>query len=435
MSKQNSPNFPIIRLPVAETEPLPFVYRVKLNHPYSAPINDIPGHIIGLLEKSKRLNTLPEGGSVAVTCGSRGIKSKPEIVRTAINWLKGRGLKPFIVPGMGSHGGSTADGQMQLLKELGFSEDTMGCPVKATMDVVELGKTSHNIPVYFDQNASEADGVLVINRVKQHTSFPREIESGIVKMIAIGLGKAKGARLIHRLGPKGYSDVLPECARVAIDKSNIAYGIGIVENSHHEATFIEGAEPEDFHSVDSQLLIKAKELLPKLPFGQIDVLIVQELGKNISGSGMDPAISGRAEIRGKPNPDRPFVNKLVVLGVTPESHGNGLGIGAADFTTKRVVDGLDLYAMYLNGTTATSVEKVGIPPVLADDSQAIRAAVASSWRLDGENARLCIIKSTLHLDEILLSPSLVDDLGDYGSVISEKMNIEFDDLGNLVTKL
>ena len=434
MSDIQSPNFPVIRLPMAENEPLPPVARVRLRHPEAAAIADIEGMTRNLLDQSKRLTTLAAGASVAITCGSRGIKSKPAVVRASVQWLKERELAPFIVPAMGSHGGGTAEGQVGLLAELGYTEETMGCPIKASMEVVERGTTSHGVTVSFDRNAAEADAVLVINRVKQHTSFPRDIESGIVKMVSIGLGKAEGARLVHRLGPIGYADVLPEWARIAIDNTPVAYGIGIVENAHHEAAVIEGAEPEDFHTVDAGLLVQAKRLLPKLPLGQIDVLVVEMLGKNISGSGMDPAVSGRADIRGKDNPAEPFVHKLVLLGVTPESHGNGLGVGVADFTTKAVADGLDLYAMYLNATTATSIEKVRIPPVLADDEQAIRAAVASSWRLDGENARLCVIRSTLHLDEVLLSPALIAELGDAGEVISEPMPIEFDGDGRLLTR-
>jgi len=435
MVKSKSPIFPSIRLPMAESEPLPKVVRAELSHPESAAIKDVDRNVIKLLNASKRFKLLARGSRVAITCGSRGIKAKPNIVRAAVSWLKNRGYEPFIVPAMGSHGGGTAEGQTRLLQELGYTESSMGCRVEATMEVVQKGFTSQGVPVYLDKNAAESDAILVINRVKQHTSFPRDNESGIVKMVAIGLGKAEGARLVHRLGPIGYSDVLPEWAQVVIDNSPITYGIGIVENSRHEPAILKGAEPENFHEVDSSLLIAAKKLLPTLPFDQIDVLIVETLGKNISGSGMDPAVSGRAEIRGKPNPIRPFVHKLVILGVTPESHGNGLGIGAADFTTKKVVENLDLYAMYLNATTATSVEKVRIPPVLADESQAIRAAVASSWRLDGENARLCIIKSTLHLDQVLISTELAAELGEGGKIISDPTNLEFDKNGNLLTRV
>ncbi|MBR71794.1 MAG: DUF2088 domain-containing protein [Rhodospirillaceae bacterium] len=435
MDDRKSPIFPEIRLPMAEKEPLPGVLRVRLKHPDAPAIREIRTAVRNLLNRSKRFSDLDPGSRIAITCGSRGIKAKPEVVRTSVEWMHERGFKPFIVPAMGSHGGGSAEAQTTLLKELGYTEETMGCPIKATMEVVQKGVTSQGVPVYFDRFAADADAVLVVNRVKQHTSFPRDIESGIVKMVSIGLGKAEGARLVHRLGPKGYAEVLPEWARIAIDNSPIAYGIGIVENSRHDAVIIEGAEPEDFHDVDSRLLINAKELLPKLPFSQIDVLVVETLGKNISGSGMDPAVSGRAEIRGQDNPKKPFVHKLVILGVTPESHGNGLGVGAADFTTKAVVDGLDLYAMYLNATTATSVEKVRLPPALADESQAIRAAVASSWRLDGENARLCIIRSTLYLDEILISPSLAAELGTNDELISDIMEIEFDSSGKLLTRV
>ena len=335
---------------------------------------------------------------------------------------------------MGSHGGAVATGQVTLLAELGFTEEAMGCPIEASMEVVRLGETSAGIAVHFDRRAFEADAVLVVGRVKSHTSFDREVESGLTKMVAIGLGKAEGARFVHRLGVRGYMEVLPEWARIAIREAPVAYGIAIVENAAREAAVIEGAEPEAFYETDARLLKTAKGCIPKLPFEQIDVLAVETIGKNISGTGMDPAVIARYDIRGRPNPPAPAISKLVVLGLTPETHGNGLGVGSADYTTKAVADQLDLYAMYMNACTATFTERVRIPAVLASDKAALQAAVGTSWRLDGADARLCLIRSTLHMETILVSPPLAAELNGAGQVLGEAEALRFDDQGRLLTR-
>ncbi|MGD9535694.1 MAG: lactate racemase domain-containing protein [Alphaproteobacteria bacterium] len=434
MSNRASPQFPAIRLPQYEKEPLPPVMLARLKHESGPALSDPVAATVAALERSKRLVTLKPGARVAVTCGSRGIQSKPLVVKTTVAWLKQKGFTPFIVPAMGSHGGAVAEGQVKLLAELGFTPEAMGCPIEATMEVVRLGTTSHGLPVYFDANAAKADAVIVINRVKAHTSFDREVESGLTKMVAIGLGKAQGARFVHRLGTVGYAEVIPEWARIAIANSPIAYGIAIVENAEKKPAAIEGAEPDQFYATDARLLGLAKSFIPRLPFQQIDVLVIERMGKNISGVGMDPAVTGRFDIRGLPNPPKPVINKLVLLGVTPEAHGNAIGIGAADYITKGVADDLDLYAMYMNACTSTFTERVRIPPVMADDKAAIQTAVATSWRTDGENARLCIAYSTLHLDQILVSPSLAEDLGKRGEIVSDPSPLRFDNDGRLESR-
>lgn len=434
MSNRATPQFPAIRLPQFEKEKLPPVMLARLRHPASAEPVDPVTATIAALDGSKRLAKLKPGARVAITCGSRGIQSKPTVVKTTVAWLKKKGYQPFAVPTMGSHGGAVAEGQVKLLAELGFTPETLGCPIEATMEVVQLGVTSHGLPVYFDANAAKADAVVVVNRIKSHTSFDREVESGLTKMVAIGLGKAQGARFVHRLGTVGYAEVIPEWARIAIANSPIAFGLGIVENAQKKPVVIEGTEPENFYATDARLLSLAKSFIPRLPFEHMDVLAIEYMGKNISGVGMDPAVTGRFDIRYLPNPPKPVINKLVLLGVTPEAHGNAIGIGAADYITKSVADELDLYAMYMNACTSTFTERVRIPPVMADDKAALQAAVGTSWRIDGENAKLCIARSTLHLDQVLISPSLAEDLGDRGEVISSPMPIAFDNNGRLATR-
>ena len=434
MHDRQSPVFPAIRLSQFNDEALPPVALASLRHPQAPALKDVGRATVAALERSQRLPDLPAGARVAITCGSRGIQGKPAVVKSVVAWLQERGLQPFIVPAMGSHGGARADSQTQLLAALGFTPEAMGCPIEATMEVVQLGTTSLGVPVWFDKHAAEADAVIVINRIKAHTSFNREVESGLTKMVAIGLGKAEGARLIHRLGPRGYLDVLLEWARIAAQNSPIIFGVGIVENADKAPTIIEGAEPEEFAATDARLLQVAKSYIPTLPFKQLDVLVVEQLGKNISGSGMDPAVIARVDIRGRENRPQPFIHKLVVLGLTPETHGNALGVGVADFLTKELADSLDLYSMYMNALTATFTERVRLPPVMADDKAAIQAAVGTCWRFDGENARLCIIRSTLHLHHVLVSPSLAADLDGAGKLLSDPQPLRFDDEGRLLTR-
>ena len=433
-----SPVFPAITLPQFEDEPLPPVMPVALRHPSAPALGDVAAATRTALGASRRLAALAAGARVAIACGSRGIRSKPAVVAAAVAWLRDRGLAPFIVPAMGSHGGATAAGQVGLLAALGFTEESMGCPIEAGMEVVRLGTTSAGVPVHFDRRAAGADAVLVVGRVKSHTSFDREVESGLTKMVAIGLGKAEGARFVHRLGARGYLEVLPEWADIAIREAPVAYGLAIVENAARDAAVVEGVEPEAFYETDARLLKIAKGSIPKLPFEQIDVLAIETLGKNISGTGMDPAVTARHDIRGRPNPPAPVIHKLVVLGLTPETRGNGLGVGSADFMTKDVADGLDLYAMYMNACTATFTERVRIPAVLASDRAALQAAVGTCWRLDGAEARLCLIRSTLHLDRIMVSPPLAAELangsGGAGSVLGEAEALRFDDAGRLLTR-
>jgi hypothetical protein len=430
-----SPTFPAIHLPHLEQVELPPVMRVRLRHPSAAPVADVEGAVRAAMAKSRRLAELPRGASVAVAVGSRGIAEIPRLARTVVSHLKDMGLEPFIVPAMGSHGGGTAEGQAGVLKKLGVTEASVGAPVRATMETVEYGATLDGIPCRFDANAAKADAVVLIARVKSHTSFDRPVESGLTKMTAVGLGKQAGARNVHRLGPRGYIEVLPALARIALEHSSIAYGIAVVENSAHRLVVIEGAEPEQFLAADERLLKRAKELLARLPFAQIDGLVVERIGKEISGTGMDIAITGRADIRGVANP-KPLIHKLAVLGLTEETAGNAIGLGVADFTTIEVANALDLVAMYMNSITATTAEKARIPIVLPDDRTAIRALVATCWATELERVRLCQIRSSMDLDEILVSPALFEDLegSDKAEVLSEPAPLSFAPDGRLSTR-
>jgi hypothetical protein len=350
--------------------------------------------------------------------------------------LQEMGHEPFVVPAMGSHGGGTAEGQARVLEKLGVTEQTVGAPVRATMETVELGQTGEGVPCRFDANAAGADAVVIIARVKSHTSFDRPIESGLVKMMAVGLGKQAGARNVHRLGPRGYTEVLPALGQIGIEQSAIAFGIAVVENSGHELVHIEGVEPEAFFETDERLLVRAKDLLARLPFDEIDAMLVERIGKEISGAGMDPAVIGRTDIRGIPNP-KPFVVKLGVLGLTEETHGNAIGLGVADYTTVEAANGCDLKAMYLNSVTSTMPEKSRIPIVLPDEVSVLRALVATSWALGMDSLRFCHIRSTLEIDEVLVTRALFETVLDHPGVepLSDPEPYQTDDGGRLLTRI
>lgn len=433
----HSPTFPVVRLPMLETVTLPLLMRVAVPQPRGEPIPDVDSAVDSALAGLKRLDGLSTGARIAIGVGSRGIAHLPRVVARTAAFLKGKGLQPFIVPAMGSHGGGTAEGQAAMLAQLGVSEAAVGAPVGATMEVVEYGRTEQGIPCCLDRNAAEADGVIVIGRVKSHTSFDRPIESGLVKMVAVGLGKVQGAHHVHRLGPRGLSEVLPRIAAISIAHAPFVGGLALVENAHKDFVAVEGVEPENFFEADQRLLKLAKSMLARLPFDRLDALIVEWIGKEISGAGMDYAVTGRTDIRGVPNPPTPLIHKVGVLGVTPESRGNGVGVGMANFITREVAEGLDLMAMYTNSVTAAITEKAFIPIVLPDERDLVRACVKTGWSPDPAEARLCVIRSTLHLNEMLVSPSLYAEVkGCAGvEVLEDSGPIRFGEDGRLLNRL
>jgi len=414
MKKNNYyPKFPVINLPHLKNVKIPLVRQVKLYHPQKTAIKNITKSIESALIQSKRINKLPKGSTIAIAVGSRGIAQIGEVISVIVDWLKSRGHDCFIVPAMGSHGGASAEVQAQILRDLGIEEDKINAPIKASMEVVDYGKTKYDISCKFDKKAAESDAV-----------------------VAVGLGKDQGARNVHKLGPKGLAEVLPELARIAIRKSPIVYGIALVENTNEELCIIEGVEPDKFLSTDERLLKLAKSNLAKLPFSQLDVLVVEEIGKDISGMGMDYAVTGRTDIRGIPNPSTPFIHKIGVFSLTPASHGNGQGIGVADYIPLSLTRQINLYDMYMNSITATVIEKVRIPIVLPDELSVIKACIATCWEAEEEKVRLCIIRSTLHLDDILVSTSLVKDIEGKknAKVISSTKTLRFSHEGKLLTR-
>ena len=370
---------------------------------------------------------LRPGARVAITAGSRGISNLVGMTRAAADAVKSAGGQPFIVPAMGSHGGATGDGQRSLLADLGISETSMGCPVISSMEVEEIGRTTSGAPVYLDRNAFQADGIIAINRVKLHTIFRGDVESGLCKMLAVGLGKHKGAQQIHKIG---VASILVETARVILARAKVLAGIAVLENSLDETMEVHVVPPERFEETDAALLKRVWTILPRVPFDPLDVLVVDEMGKNLSGTGMDTNIIGiGGRVGGKMTMGSPVVSAIVVLGLTPETHGNANGIGLADLTTRRLVDAIDYKATYANVLTTRLWSAGRLPVILETDREAVEVAVGDAAP---DQIRLVRIQDTLHLEELEISEVLLPEALQAGlTVAREARPLPFDDSGRL----
>jgi hypothetical protein len=391
---------------------LPQLYRVRQLWE-TQPIEDVPGAVRDQLDALGLRARIAPGMSVAVTAGSRGIRDMVAVIRSSVAWLRAAGAEPFVVPAMGSHGGATAAGQVKMLASLGVTEQSVGCPIRATMDVVQVGSIADGTPVYMDKFAAEADGVLVINRVKTHTSFDGPIESGLAKMCAVGLGKRQGAETVHRTAVYGLKQQMVPMARVVVEQGKVLAGIAIIEDAREHTTELVALPPEEIGGAgEAQLLERSKILMARLPFHQIDVLVVDQLGKNISGTGMDTNIIGRLPIPGEPPPVSPVINVIVVLDLTEETQGNANGMGLADITTARLASKVDFHATYINVLTAglVGLGKGGLPITLPTGQDAVATAVKVCGQADVANARVVRIKNTLLLEELYVSAALLDEV-------------------------
>lgn len=366
------------------------------------------------------------GATIAVAVGSRGIASIDAIVRTTVEWLRERGARPFIVPAMGSHGGATAEGQAGVLASYGITEETMGVPIRSSMETVRLdssGVDSSGVDVdlFMDRFAWEADGVLLVNRVKPHTDFHGFPESGLFKMSVIGLGKHAQARAVHSLGIEGLKHQILPAARRIIGSGKIIGGVAIVENAYDRPREIRAATAADIEPMERELLDLATRSMARLPLDDIDLLIVDEIGKDKSGTGMDTSVIGRIRIRGEAEPAAPRVKSVVCCGLTPASHGNAIGMGLADAITRELYDAIDFQATYENGLTSSFSERIKVPFVAGTHAEAVRAglrfaALDTDERRALERARIVRIKSTLELDTMLVSPAAAQALADRSDV-------------------
>ena len=411
---------------------VPLPKMVKIRQTFNADeILDVSAALSAALVESGQLAQIRPGMNIAIAAGSRGVAQIETLVRTTVAEVKKLGANPFVVPAMGSHGVATVAGQAEVLAHLGITEEYVGCPIVSSMEVVEISRLPNGMPVYIDKNAYQADGIIVINRIKPHTAFRGPNESGLVKMITIGLGKQKGAESCHAYGFKYMHDLIPAMAKEMLQLAPIMFGIATVENAYDHVAKIVVAGAAELIETDRQLLIEAKAAMPRIEFSPIDVLVIDEIGKDVSGDGMDPNITGRYPT---PYPTGgPEVSKMVVLDLTEKTGGNANGVGTADFTTKRLVNKTDFQALYANGITSTVVRPNAIPMTLDCDLDAIRAAVKTSNALDLSKIRLVRIKNTLQLGEIMISEAMLPDALSLANVAvcSEPFEMQFDDLGNL----
>ena len=385
----------------------------------------------GLDEKIK------PGWRIAITAGSRGIAHYAKILATVVEEVKKAGGEPFLIPTMGSHGGATPEGQVEVLRSLGITSEIVTVPIYSSMEVDEIGRLDNGAPVYMDRNALKADGIVVVGRVKPHTDFKGRIESGLMKMMVTGLGKQKGAEMIHWHRSKGYHELIPAATKLVMEKIPILLCLALVENAHHEIAVIRALEPEEIEVEEAKLLEKAKDLIARIPFKEIDVLIVEEIGKNISGVGMDTNIIGRFWLPSETEPKAPKIKRIVALDLSEEAHGNAIGIGLADLTTERLVSKIDYDATYVNCITAGSIETGKIPPFLPNDRDAIAMALHTCGPIDPEKAKVVRIKNTLELENFWISESLGEivktdpELSQKVEILSEPREMQFDILGTL----
>jgi hypothetical protein len=379
---------------------LPKMLRIRQNFPRPR-VADIPKAVAATLGAARL--RIARGDTVAVGAGSRGIANIAAIVGATVNYLRDLGAKPFVFPAMGSHGGGTPEGQLSVLERYGITEATMGCPIRATMDVVPVGEAL-GLPVWLDRHASEADWIGLVNRVKPHTDFKGAIESGLFKMMTIGLGKYRGALQYHRTNIQhGYETVITAVGREMLAKARIAFGVGIVENGYDETALIEAFSAGDLEAGERRLLKQAREWMARLPFSMIDVLVVEEMGKNISGAGMDTNVIGRASNPHEPFPADPKILWIAALDLTEESYGNAVGIGNADFTTRRLVDKIDMKPTLINAITACAPGGAKIPATYETDREAIETALSCIGLTPPEQARVIRIRNTLMLGELEVS--------------------------------
>jgi len=415
---------------LADSTVLPKMVTVRqlLDHSHIDPA-DLPELVRTELEPMR--GRIRPGMSVAITCGSRGVCNIAVITRAIVDFVKSCGGQPFVFPAMGSHGGATAEGQREILRGYGVTEETMDCPIRATMEVVQVGETEEGMPVFVDRYAYEADGIILCGRVKAHTAFRGPYESGILKMSVIGLGKQHGAEHVHQDGFSDLGRLLPMIARVVFDKSNILGAVAVAENAFDQTCIVEGLLKEEIFEKEPDILRRSKERLGRIFFDDIDVLVVDRLGKDISGDGMDPNITGRFAVPYMESEKK--VQHIAVLDLTEETHGNCNGLGLADVTTRRLVEKIDVDCTYPNVVTSTVLCTPKIPLFAHSDRACIQIALKTCNYIDRENPRIVHIKDTMRLEEIEISQAMLEEAraNEHIQILGEPHDWPFDEEGNL----
>ena len=392
----------------------------------------IPETIFHLLEQEKFAEKIQPGMSVCITAGSRGIANIALITRTLVEYCIKRGAKPFIVPAMGSHGGALAEGQREILAALGITEETMGCPIRATMETVKVGETEEGHSVRIDKYAAAADAIIVSCRIKPHTGFRGPYESGIMKMMAIGLGKQEGAEACHGVGAKHMARMVPMFGRVIRDNAPIAFALATIENAYDETAKLIALTPDEFDEMEPVYLKEAFANMPRLLFDSCDLLIVDWIGKNISGDGMDPNVTGAF---GTPYASGGIdAKRICALRLTEESHHSAVGMGLADAISKKLWEQVDLDVTYPNAITSTVLEPVKIPPIMENDRLAIQLCLHTANEMDRNAPRIIRISNTLSLEHIMVSEAMLEEAKRHSDITIEGVpeELQFDEEGNLL---
>lgn len=412
----------------------PTMFRVRQT--FEAPrVADVAVEVHAQLSRLALAGRVRAGQSVAITAGSRGVANIGPILRAIVEHLKALGARPFVVPAMGSHGGGTAEGQRQVIESYGVTEAALGCPIRAGMETVVVCRTPEGIPVHFDRHAFEADHVVVVNRVKPHTRFVGDIESGLMKMMLIGLGKCEGAKVYHRaIQDYSFGQIIRSVAGEVLKKCRVLCGVGIVENARDETARIEAVLPEEFESREKQLLALARRWMARLPFDRVDLLLIDQIGKNISGTGLDTNVVGRKFDDHKAMPDEfPKVKVIVVRGLTPQTHGNAVGMGIAEFCKSRMLRETDFEATRLNAITAGHVSAAMPPLDYQSDREILDIALSTVGLVDPPQAKILWIRNTLDLIEVECSHAYLDEAGKRKDleILTNPRDLPLDREGNL----
>lgn len=412
--------------------PLPRMVRIREKFDDTCiPVEQIHDTVFAQLGQKKLEGMIKPGMRIAITVGSRGVANIPLITKSIADFVKSQGGQPFVVPSMGSHGGATAEGQRAVIEGYGVTEEVIGCPILSSMETVEIGHTEEGQPVRMDKNAYEADGIIVCGRVKPHTGFRGPYESGLMKMMAIGLGKQAGAEIIHQDGFGHFEKNIPMFGTVILRNSKVICGLALVENAYDCTREIVGLTPDEIITEEPVILLRAKSYMPRILFDKCDVLIVDEIGKNISGDGMDPNISGRF-----PTPYATGgidAQRVVVLDLTKESHGNACGIGLADVTCMRLYEKFDKEATYPNAITNTVTGELKIPMIMYNDKQAIQLGIKSCNEIDRAHPRVVRIKNTMKIEIIEISEGMLEEAAKNPNIeiLTQPEEMKFNEQDNL----
>ncbi|MDA0349664.1 MAG: lactate racemase domain-containing protein [Verrucomicrobia bacterium] len=388
----------------------PDIFRVRQSFERTV-ITDIPAEVDAQLSMLKLRDKVRPGHTVAISAGSRGIANIHLVIKAIVDHFKGLGAKPFIVPAMGSHGGGTSEGQRGIIEGYGVTEEFCGCPIKASMETIIVCQADEGFPVHFDKYASEADHVVVCGRVKPHTNFFGDIQSGLMKMMLIGYGKHNGARIYHRaIKDFEFGQIVRSVGKEVLSRCNVVAGVGIVENAYDETAKIAAVAPEEFEEREKELLVLARNWLPRLPFDRCDLLLVDEIGKNISGSGLDTNVVGRKDGYHRAGPNEfPNIRFIGIRGLTEETHGNGCGIGVVEFSLTRAIDQVDMNITRINCLTGGEASGAMVPIHYPTDREVLNSALPLIGLTEPCDAKLMWIQNTLHVSELECSVAYLDE--------------------------